>query len=168
MRTRISVLDRWAVWCPSRRHVQRFLLDVGVLSVALALAYGLRFDWKLEAPYARQALLAWPTVVSLQYVLMTSCRMPRFSWSHFSLPEVRHTARAIGLSALVLLLVRLVGPQLAASVEALDVLVIPVSVILIDAVLALLGLTWAADTGELVWPHSKHGAAHMNVSFCTH
>jgi FlaA1/EpsC-like NDP-sugar epimerase len=119
----------------------RLLLDLGALSAALAFAYGLRFDWKLEAPYATQAFLAWPLVVALQYALLNFCRVPKFAWSHFSLPEVLHTTRAFGLAMLVLLGVRLIGGQMTASVEWAHVLAIPASVIVIDAMLATLGLT---------------------------
>ena len=130
---------------PARRQrsmrLLRVVLDFTVLSACVWLAYLLRFDWRLPPKSAQQALIAWPLIVGLQYALLTAYRVPRFSWSYFSLHEVSRIGASVAVALAVLLLVRYGGNEIMAEESAIRAILVPSGVAVINAVLAMLGLT---------------------------
>ncbi len=116
-----------------RREVQ-FGLDLGVLALAFALAYLLRFDFEIPPAYLRPALIQLPLVVLFQFSVIALLGIYNFVWRYVGMTEVKTFLRAALYSSLPLLLLRLGMP------ESLDLFRIPRSIILTDTVLAYGGL----------------------------
>ena len=125
----------------NRKVAQRLAVDLFVLSSALWLAFLLRFEWDMREPRLGRFLVAWPWTVGLQYGMLAWRRVPRFSWSSVGIREVRSIAGALSAAALVFLVVRYLGHALVGTIPAIRPFLLPTSVIVIDAILALLGIS---------------------------
>lgn len=124
----------------NHKPLLRFTLDLTILSVAIWVAFLLRFEGDLGKGRLSDVLLAWPWVVGLQYLCFALQKVPRFTWSLIGVRETLPILRATGAAAAVLLVVRYVGAPFVVHAPALDHLIVPASVIIIDALLALLGV----------------------------
>src|SRR5262245_1154095 len=124
----------------NHKPLLRFTLDLTILSAAIWLAFLLRFEGDLGRGHLSDVLLAWPWVVGLQYLCFALQKVPRFTWSLIGVRETLPILRATGAAAAVLLVVRYVGAPFVVHAPSLDHLVVPASVIIIDALLALLGI----------------------------
>ena len=128
----------------SRRRAAKIALrgglDLGILSGAIWLAYLLRYEGVLDDAHVGKVMLAWPWVVGLQYLCFVLQKVPRFAWSLISVRETLPILRATGTAAALLLLVRYGGGPLVERAPAVGHVVVPASVIVIDAILALLGI----------------------------
>ncbi|MHC5210589.1 MAG: polysaccharide biosynthesis protein [Planctomycetota bacterium] len=122
------------------RAVIRATLDLCILSAAIWLAYLLRFEGDLSGTRLDDVLLAWPWVVGLQCVFFILQKVPRFSWSLIGVRETLPILRATTGAAAVLLVVRYGGILFVSRLPLIDALTVPASVIVIDAILALVGI----------------------------
>ncbi|MDX1502750.1 MAG: nucleoside-diphosphate sugar epimerase/dehydratase [Thermoanaerobaculia bacterium] len=122
------------VWARHLRREVQFLLDLGSLTAAFALAYLLRFDFRLPADFAGRALVQLPLVVLIQFVTVFLLGTYNFVWRYIGLAEVKTFLRGAVYSAAPLLLLRFGLP------DSFEVWRIPVSVILMDTALAFGGL----------------------------
>jgi FlaA1/EpsC-like NDP-sugar epimerase len=122
------------------RSAQRTALDLGILSGALWLAYLLRYEGEIGGQRLPAVLIAWPWVVGVQCLLFVLLKVPRFSWSLIGVHETLPILCATAGAAALLLVVRYGGVLFLEHVPALDHLIVPASVILIDATLALVGI----------------------------
>lgn len=116
--------------------------DLFVLSAAFWLAFALRFEGDVPMPMLKRAVLLWPYVVGGQFVLLNLFGVTRFAWRYIGLWETKRIFVALLTSTAVLLTVRwglpvVAGPPLDPRLQYLQV---PVGVILIDFVLACLGV----------------------------
>ena len=145
----------------SRTALLRLLIDLSILSVALWAAFLLRFEGRLSPEWLERAAFAWPLVVAIQYLAIRGFQVPRFQWSSVGMRELPAFCAAFALSTAVLLSFRFGFYALADTRPAFEYLVIPVSVILIDAALALMGLTGARAIHRLKREKlaRKHGSA---------
>lgn len=116
-----------------RREVQ-YLLDILVLIAAFALAYALRFDFSVPPEYRLRALLQLPFVVLLQFAVIHLLGTYRFVWRYVGMSEIETFVRGAFYSGVPLLVLRLGLP------EAYEHWRIPLSVIVLDQVLAFGGL----------------------------
>nr|WP_281720366.1 nucleoside-diphosphate sugar epimerase/dehydratase [Nitrosomonas nitrosa] len=108
-------------------------LDLAVLSLALWLAFALRFDWSIPREMLQRALTLWVPVVVFQYVLLWALNVPRFSWRHVGLREVLRIALAAAIAGAFLSAYRFIGPVLLSNRQVLPFP--PLGVVTIDAVL---------------------------------
>jgi FlaA1/EpsC-like NDP-sugar epimerase len=113
--------------------------DLAVLSLALWLAFLLRFDWTYSWYWAKQAAILWPYVVGLQFVVLVAAGVTRLAWRYVSLRDARRITGAIAVSSALLLGLRIGVPNLTQIPHA-RYLMIPIGVICIDFALALLGI----------------------------
>jgi FlaA1/EpsC-like NDP-sugar epimerase len=118
----------------------RIALDLGVLSGAIWLAFLLRFEGDLAGKRFAHVLVAWPLIVGVQYLCFVLQKVPRFSWSLIGMRETLPILRATFGSAAAFLVVRYGCSPLVSSMPVLSYLIVPASVIVIDAILALLGI----------------------------
>ncbi|MBZ0112984.1 MAG: polysaccharide biosynthesis protein, partial [Thermoanaerobaculia bacterium] len=116
-----------------RREIQ-FLLDLGVLGGAFALAYLLRFDFSIPAQELRHGLTQWPFVVLVQFSALVIGGVYSFIWRYIGMAEVMTFVRAALYSAVPMLVMRFVLP------DALKAWRIPISVTLMGTVLAFGGV----------------------------
>ncbi len=105
-------------------------LDAAALAFALLGAYALRFDFAVPAGQLRMALIQLPLVLLVQASSMRAFGAYSFVWRYVGMTETAAFVRAFGLSGAVLLGLRLGLP------DWLSPLRVPISIILMDAVLA--------------------------------
>jgi FlaA1/EpsC-like NDP-sugar epimerase len=116
------------------RRPFQFIADVVVLCSAFFLAYMLRFDFKLTDSLDN-ILNQLPLVVLIQFSVLFLVGAYPILWRYFSLEDVKVFLKASIISSLILL-----GFRLLLSQDIFDRWQIPVSVILMDAVLAFSGM----------------------------
>lgn len=131
-----SARGRSPGWVPAGLLTRRtqFAMDLAVLVAAFVLAYLLRFDFAVPDTYRTRGLIQLPVVVMVQFVTLTLCGVYAFVWRYIGLRELGTFARAAAYSALPLLLLRVGLPR------AFDDWRIPLSVVIVDTVLAFGGL----------------------------
>jgi FlaA1/EpsC-like NDP-sugar epimerase len=112
----------------------QFLVDLLVLSAAFTLAYLVRFDFDLPATESAHFLIQLFPIVLFQFVLLRLAGVYTFIWRYVGMAELRTFLKAALYSAVPLLFMRLL---LTAEFQTLR---IPVSIILMDSVLAFGGV----------------------------
>jgi FlaA1/EpsC-like NDP-sugar epimerase len=109
-------------------------VDFFILAVAFALAYLLRFDFAIPEVNLAFGLQQLPLVLGIQWAALVASGAYSFVWRYVGMAEITTFLRAGVISAGVLLALRLGTP------ENLIALRVPLSVIVIDAVLASVGV----------------------------
>ena len=89
-----------------RRQVVRLsqlAIDLSVLSLAFALAFFMRFDWRPPTDMVGRLLLTLPYVVVGEYLVLRLFGVHKFSWRYIGLRDVwRILAATIVASAALL------------------------------------------------------------------
>ena len=112
----------------------QFLLDIFVLVGAFALAYLLRFDFAIPAKEVQPAMVQLTYVVLLQFTLLLVTGIHTFIWRYIGMAEVKAFIAAALWSALPVVIIRMSLP------DSYRMWRVPLSVIMIDMVLAFGGL----------------------------
>src|SRR5207247_7052809 len=89
----------------------------------------------------KRLVFTWPYVVGLQYMLLVVLGVTRYSWRYVGLREATRILIATGLFTLALSLVRLVAILTMPTFAYVQYAHVPGGVILIDALLAFLGVS---------------------------
>jgi FlaA1/EpsC-like NDP-sugar epimerase len=139
----------------------RVLVDVLLLTGSLVLAFGLRFDWSIPKPMLARMYVVTPYVLGLQYALLAAVRAQRASWRYFSLRDTRPFVLAFALSSATLTIARYAIPYLFAGTVAADYMVVPLSIVLIDTVLAFVSTVGARAVRRAV---SENAEQHARAS----
>ncbi len=121
-----QLADNWA------RPIQ-YTMDLLVLATSLVVAYLLRFEFDITTTESRALLIQLPLVVGLQLAALHLAGVNSFVWRYIGMAELAAFSKAAIASATILVALRLGLP------DALSVLRIPLSVILIDTTLAFGG-----------------------------
>ncbi len=124
--------DPWYGGLLSRRF--QFFLDLMVLVGAFGFAYLLRFDFRIPPEQSLAALGQLPYVVLLQLVAFLACGIYSFIWRYVGLTDLPAFVKAAAWATAPLVLLRLGLPDAMAQWR------VPLSVIVIDALLAFGGL----------------------------
>lgn len=124
-------VSRW--WMPLTKKHQR-ALDVIVLSLALGISYLLRFDLTIPSEEVPNLALQLPYVVLIQLSILSSSGVYAFIWRYVGLAETKIFLRGILLAAVPVTLLRFFLPAAAQGFR------VPLSIIVIDAILAFGGL----------------------------
>ena len=126
-----------------RQSVQA-AFDLAVLSAAYWLAFLFRFEFSIPAPWFSAALIGWPGVVAIEFVVLHALGVPRFSWRYVSIRESAKIAVAVALATSLLVGIRLILP----------VVVVPYGVLCMNFFLVFVGLVGVRAVrriyGELV------------------
>jgi FlaA1/EpsC-like NDP-sugar epimerase len=112
----------------------QFALDLGTLASAFLFAYLLRFEFALPEREVANALAQLPWVVLIQFAVLALFGAYSFIWRYVGFEEVKAFVYSAIVSALPLVAARFFLP------ESLQYYRTPLSVILIDALLAFGGL----------------------------
>ncbi|MBX3291196.1 MAG: polysaccharide biosynthesis protein [Acidobacteria bacterium] len=139
---RESVSDRlWFL----RRPLQ-FLVDMAVLSCAFFLAYLPAINVQLGEFYFSTALSQLPLVVLVQFAALTLTGAYSILWRYVSIEDVRVFFRAAVISGAVL-----IGFRYALIFTHFNLWQVPISVIVIDTVLAFGGLLSLRVTRRFIY-----------------
>ena len=122
------------------RKSTQVLIDLVVLSLALWIAFAVRFEGEIPTPMLHRLLVVWPAVVALQYGVLAWFGVPRFAWRYVGLREAVQVTGALGATFLLLLAFRLYAGVLGEGVPLVRFVLIPIGVLLIDHVLAYVGI----------------------------
>jgi FlaA1/EpsC-like NDP-sugar epimerase len=112
----------------------QFFVDLLVLISAFTLAYMVRFDFAIPLTERAHFVVQLVPVVLLQFVLLHLAGVYTFIWRYVGMAELRTFLKAALYSAIPLLLMRL---SLTGEFQSLR---IPVSIIVVDTVLAFGGV----------------------------
>ncbi len=129
-------------------------IDVAALSLALWLAFFLRFEGVPPHYFLSRLLILWPYIVALQYAVLVAFGVPRYAWRYVGLREVSRIFIAMGISALALLCIRLGAAELEQRVRLASSLLIPIGVVLIDLFLAFIAIA-GVRAGRRLMAESK-------------
>jgi FlaA1/EpsC-like NDP-sugar epimerase len=121
-------------WAFSLHRRTQFLLDLLGLSAAFWAVYLLRFDFRMPAGAVENALAQMPLVVLVQFIALYLFRVYTLVWRYVGMREIAVFARAAVSAMVPLLVLRLALP------DTFAVWRVPISVILVDTVLAFGGL----------------------------
>ncbi len=126
-----------------QRYVVRttqILIDLGILALAFALGFFIRFDGHLPLQMTKRLLFLLPYVVAFQYIMLTFFGVPKSVWRYVSLREVSRIFVAMAGVSVVLLAMRIAAGIAQSRWQYAEYAFIPIGVILIDFALAALGV----------------------------
>ena len=135
------------LWARLRNRPVQYLLDLGVLSAAFFLAYGLRFEFDMPRGMLQRAVTQLPLVILVQFGVLSIVGVYAFIWRYVGVRELLVFGKAAFAATVPLAVLRLVLP------ESLQVLRVPFSVILVDAVLGFGGVLSLRVLRRVTWEH---------------
>ncbi len=116
------------------------VIDVTVLSLAVWLAFLLRFDWDPPFEMTKRHAFAWPYIVGFQAVILAAFGVPKFAWRYVGIREAVRILSAFAVATTGLVGMRIIAGQMLATFGYSKYVLVPTGVIAIDAVLAFLGI----------------------------
>jgi FlaA1/EpsC-like NDP-sugar epimerase len=117
------------------------VIDLVILVLAFWLAFWLRFESAVPDQMFKRLLFLWPYTIALQFSVLVALGVPRFSWRYFGLRETTRVGAALGVTSAALVLIRLAAVSFFDITGSAQYAVIPVGIILIDLLLAFLGIS---------------------------
>jgi FlaA1/EpsC-like NDP-sugar epimerase len=120
-------------------RISRVVIDLLVLSVALALAFFVRFDGVLPTPMLVRLLLTGPYAVLIEYAVLFGFGVHRQSWRFVGLPDTRRILVACAAASAVLLGLRF-GIGAFGPPTTLRYGLIPYGVLAVNFALSFLGI----------------------------
>ncbi len=127
----------------------QFFLDVVLLAVVFAFAYALRFEFRIPRVWFDRALVQAPVFVGFQVVGLAVSGVYAYIWRYVGLAELKGFARGILAAVVPVVLLRVF------RVSPFDA---PSSVIIIDAILALVGVVGLRVIRRLVYERYERSA----------
>jgi FlaA1/EpsC-like NDP-sugar epimerase len=143
----------------------KILLDLGVLTTALCLAFLLRFDGAVPS---RMFGVMWdylPLVLLSKMSLLAAGGRWRSTWRHTSLRDTVSIFNLCSAATVLLLAWRLFADLQGARAAdaALIAVSLPIGVILLDLVLSFLGLVGLRGTVRLLYEHRERRLATVSA-----
>ena len=129
-------------WSFLLRRPLHFALDVLVLGLAFVIAYALRFEFRVPDFWVDKAIVQGPLVVGLQVLFLAVGGVYSYIWRYVGLRELRGFAWGIGTALVPIVVLRIINAQ---------PFVAPMSVIIIDGLLALGGVVGLRVARRLVY-----------------
>ena len=125
---------------PFVHRFRRNLVDGLVLVLAFVTAFMVRFDGVLPEQMLKRMVFLLPYVVVFRYLTLSMVGVPRFAWRFVGLRESGRILQGVFLSSLFFVFLRVAGEQALDLTGRARYLLIPYGVIIIDALLAFLGI----------------------------
>jgi FlaA1/EpsC-like NDP-sugar epimerase len=119
---------------------RKHLVDGLVLSLAFIAAFLVRFDGVLPEQMLKRMVFLLPYVVLVRYLTLMAAGVPRFAWSFVGLRESGQILQGVLLSSTFFVFLRVVSAQALEFTGHAQYLLIPYGVIVIDTLLAFLGI----------------------------
>jgi FlaA1/EpsC-like NDP-sugar epimerase len=143
-------LADWRIFRPTKHH-QR-VLDSGILFVAFIFSYLLRFDFHIPTVEWPNLMLQLPYVVLIQMATLRFMGVNSFIWRYVGISEMKAFIRAAMLSAVPVILLRLLLPV------TLQPLRVPLSVVMMNSILAFGGVLSIRVVRRIMYEqHEKYG-----------
>lgn len=120
------------------KRTLRVLADLLALSLAYIIAFYIRFDGVLPFQMVKRMFFTLPYIVGFQFITLTAFRVRQINWRHVTLRDAVRVAYAVTAFSMALLLWRLIVPELLEPWPHAIYMVIPIGVIVIDAIVAFL------------------------------
>jgi FlaA1/EpsC-like NDP-sugar epimerase len=136
---RSSVLDRRTT----------FGFDLAVMALAFGLAYILRFEFAIPARELHRLAVQVPLVLVVQFTALYLSGGLAFVWRYVGMAEMPAFVRAAGGSTAFLLALRLLLPDWLGDLR------IPISIVLMNGVLAFGGLLGVRVARRAVWERNR-------------
>ena len=121
-------------------QTMRHLLDAIVLITAFVAAFMFRFDGQIPADMLKRMVLMAPYVIALQFLGLVFRGVHRRPWRYIGLGDAQRIFFTIALTTSLVVVLRLGAPLLVEDFPRLRHTIIPLGVLVIDAMLAFLGL----------------------------
>ncbi len=131
-------------------------LDAPVLAAALLLAYALRFDFAVPAAHRDTALVMLPLVLAVQFASLALARVYSFMWRYVGIVELVTFVRAAALAVIPLALLR---QGLLGALGFGESLHMPLSVVVLDTLLAFSGVFALRVARRLVFEYGQRNRA---------
>ncbi len=112
----------------------RILFDLGVMSAAYWLSWMFRFEFRLPPMALEVALWTWPSILVVQYLALSMFGVPRMAWRYLNIRDAVRVGFALTAATCVVAVIRV------AHALPFTENVVPWSVIIMDYVLAYVGL----------------------------
>lgn len=138
-------------------------IDLIVLSMAMALAFLLRFEGAVPIEMLGRLVLTAPYVIVFQYLVLVMYGVPRFAWRYVGLREAMTIFLALATSAFGLTIGRLVANALRSDYPFFHRGIIPFGVIGIDTALAFLGIVGVRILRRMIAEESESKARREKV-----
>ncbi len=97
---------------PSLKRALQVVIDVSLLAAAFVLAYLIRYDFKVPFQVLKQLSFQLPYIVGFEYLLLMWSGAHRVVWRFVAASDVFTLIKPLLISTGVLVLVRIVAPQL--------------------------------------------------------
>jgi FlaA1/EpsC-like NDP-sugar epimerase len=125
------------------RQGLQVVFDLAVLSAAYWLGFLFRFEFSIPSFWITAAVIGWPSVVVIEYVLLSALGVPTLSWRYISLRETARIALAVAFATVILLAGRLAAPVV------FKVVVVPYGVLCMNFFLCFVGLVGVRATRRI-------------------
>lgn len=135
----------------------QFTVDLIVLAAAFTVSYLLRFDFSVPEAEILRALTQFPLVLFIQFTVLYFSGVHKFIWRYIGLSEAKTIINAALVAALPLLALRLTLPATLSDLR------IPLSVILVDTVLAFGGVLLLRVARRDIHERQHRRATHVSA-----
>ena len=116
-------------------------VDVVVLVLAYVVAFLCRFEGAMPASMLRVLVWTLPYAIALQYAIMVVLGVHRLAWRYIAIPDVRRIGLAVLAAMTVELAFRFAAEAMLPSYPLVARAIVPISVIVMSATFAFLGVT---------------------------
>ena len=153
----MPVETRDTSWGAVLRRAVPLIADLAIMALAYAAAYVLRFNFNVPAEHLRDGVCAFVVVVALQFTALLLFGCYRLLWRFISICDVPRFLYAIASSTAMLMLLRLLLPEVR-------VVRPPLSITLINSGFVLGGLLLARVVWRSLCENGQRVAAGGNAS----
>ncbi|MFN7926756.1 MAG: nucleoside-diphosphate sugar epimerase/dehydratase [Blastocatellia bacterium] len=136
---------------------QQFAVDFAILTTAFLLAYLLRFDFAIPTSEWQNGIVQWPIVVLTQLALLAGWGVYAFVWRYVGMGEMKTFVLATLSAAAPFFALRLLLPP------SFMVLRVPLSITVIDTMLAFGGVVGARVLRRALYERRKKQRAEVNT-----
>jgi FlaA1/EpsC-like NDP-sugar epimerase len=121
------------------------VLDLVILSIAFLAAYMLRFDGMPEGLHLKKMVFQLPYMVAFQFIIFLFLGNYNYVWKYFSSTELQRFFLALAIPPPIFFLFRIWAPH--------PYLIIPISIVIMDGLLAFLGTSGVRYLRRRIFEH---------------
>ncbi len=142
----------------------QFSIDVAILVFAFLLAAMFRFDWVPPQNIFKQLVIVLPWIVLLEYCMIIAFGVPQLSWRYIGMQDAARILFATSATLAILVPIRFIAPLFVKDLPHAKFGIVPLGVLLINAVLMFLGIAGVRVLRRLVAEKSSSRKYSKNNS----